>query len=138
MIEWAFEKYASTQNDLSSRVHCMMATGTRRNTNLPSATISHAHSPPSLRPTVPPQPAVQKSKLPRSTLYFFNIVGLPGSHQAHGITETNVALQRHHLTPSVTHDISIRVLIRVSSQDSYMEIPPEGVRRWVEEVHIRT
>ncbi|KAG8241078.1 hypothetical protein J6590_095053 [Homalodisca vitripennis] len=45
MIEWAFEKYASTQNDLSSRVHCMMATGTRRNTNLPSATISHAHSP---------------------------------------------------------------------------------------------
>ncbi|KAG8245619.1 hypothetical protein J6590_029032 [Homalodisca vitripennis] len=45
MIGWAFEKYASTQNDLSSRVHCMMATGTRRNTNLPSATISHAHSP---------------------------------------------------------------------------------------------
>ncbi|KAG8332188.1 hypothetical protein J6590_026358 [Homalodisca vitripennis] len=45
MIEWAFEKYASTQNDLSCRAHCMMATLTRRNTNLPSATISHAHSP---------------------------------------------------------------------------------------------
>ncbi|KAG8290477.1 hypothetical protein J6590_080501, partial [Homalodisca vitripennis] len=31
-----------------------------------------------------------------------------------------------------------RVIIKVSSQDSCMEIPPEGVRRWIEEVHIRT
>lgn len=45
MIEWAFEKWASTQNYLSSRVYCVMASDRRSDTNLTSAPISHAHYP---------------------------------------------------------------------------------------------
>lgn len=51
----------------TARVHHMMAIERRRNINLPSTTVSRAHSflP---RPTVPPQHALQESKLTRSTL----------------------------------------------------------------------
>lgn len=35
MIEWLFEKYASTQNERSSRVQSMMATGKQLKTNFP-------------------------------------------------------------------------------------------------------